>query len=191
MPDSCPTWDLTDLYADIGDASIKADIEACRSSANGLAANWQGKLETAEGAELAAVITEYQRITEILGKAASHAQLEFAANTTDPDIARHHQSIREAGAEIGAALLFIELELARLPQDRMNTLLEVPALAHWAPWLRRVRAWAPHMLAPDMERMLSPNARQVGAGPGSGCSMRPRLHCDSRSAERMSPRRKS
>ncbi|GIS12448.1 MAG: hypothetical protein CM15mP115_15990 [Alphaproteobacteria bacterium] len=42
MPDSCPTWDLTDLYADIGDASIKADIEACRSSANGLAANWQG-----------------------------------------------------------------------------------------------------------------------------------------------------
>ena len=89
MPDSCPTWDLTDLYADIGDASIKADIEACRSSANGLAANWQGKLETAGGAELAAVITEYQRITEILGKAASHAQLEFAANTTDPDIARH------------------------------------------------------------------------------------------------------
>ena len=48
MPDSCPTWDLTDLYADIGDASIKADIEACRSSANGLAANWQGRLETAE-----------------------------------------------------------------------------------------------------------------------------------------------
>ena len=45
MPDSCPTWDLTDLYADIGDASIKADIEACRSSANGLAANWQGRLE--------------------------------------------------------------------------------------------------------------------------------------------------
>ena len=158
MPDSCPTWDLTDLYADIGDASIKADIEACRSSANGLAADWQGKRETAEGAELAAVITEYQRITEILGKAASHAQLEFAANTTAPDIARHHQSIREAGAEIGAALLFIELELARLPQDRMDVLLEVPALAHWAPWLRRVRAGAPHMLAPDMERMLAERA---------------------------------
>ena len=158
MPDSCPTWDLTDLYADIGDASIKADIEACRESANGLAATWRGKLETAEGAELAAVIIEYERITEILGKAASHAQLEFAANTTDPDIARHHQSIREAGAEIGADLLFIELELARLPQIKMDALLEVPALSHWAPWLRRVRAWAPHMLAPDMERMLAERA---------------------------------
>ena len=127
MPDSCPTWDLTDLYADIGDASIKADIEACRESANGLAATWQGKLETAEGAELAAVISEYERITEILGKAASHAQLEFAANTTDPDIARHHQSIREAGAEIGATLLFIELELARLPQDRICLLYTSPS----------------------------------------------------------------
>ncbi len=158
MPDSCPTWDLTDLYADIGDATIKADIESCRAAAVALAESWQGKLDTADGAALAAVIAEYERISEILGKAASHAQLEFAANTTDPDIARHHQSIREAGAEIGAMLLFIELELARLPQDHMDRLLAVPALAHWTPWLRRVRAWEPHMLAPDMERMLAERA---------------------------------
>ena len=91
MPDSCPTWDLTDLYADIGDATIKADIESCRAAAVALAESWQGKLDTADGAALAAVIAEYERISEILGKAASHAQLEFAANTTDPDIARHHQ----------------------------------------------------------------------------------------------------
>ncbi|MGC6454007.1 MAG: M3 family oligoendopeptidase [Candidatus Puniceispirillaceae bacterium] len=158
MPDSCPTWDLTDLYADIGDSAITSDIEGCRAAAKALSAAWQGKLDSADAAELADVIAEYERITEILGKAASHAQLQFAANTTDADIARHHQSIRETGAEIASVLLFVELELARLPQDRVDELSTVPALAHWTPWLRRVRAYAPHMLAPDMERMLAERA---------------------------------
>ena len=158
MPDSCPTWDLTDLYADIGDTTITSDIAACRDAAAALAAAWQGKLDAADATEMATVITEYERIIEILGKAASHAQLEFAANTTDADIARHHQSIRETGAEISSLLLFVELELARVPQERMDELVKVPALAHWVPWLRRVRAYAPHMLAPDMERMLAERA---------------------------------
>jgi len=164
MPDSCPTWDLTDLYADIGDAAITSDIEGCRAAAAALAAAWQGKLDGADATELATVIAEYERIIEILGKAASHAQLQFAANTTDAAIARHHQSIRETGAEISSVLLFVELELALVPQERIDELVKVPALAHWAPWLRRVRAYAPHMLAPDMERML---AERVPSGRGA------------------------
>ena len=158
MPDSCPTWDLTDLYTDIGDAAIASDIEGCRAAAAALAAAWQGKLGSADATELATVIGEYERIIEILGKAASHAQLQFAANTTDAGIARHHQSIRETGAEISSVLLFVELELALVPQERIDELVTVPALAHWVPWLRRVRAYAPHMLAPDMERMLAERA---------------------------------
>ena len=94
----------------------------------------------------------------MLGKAQSHAQLLFAASTTDSQITRHHQSIREASADIGARLLFIELELAALDDAHVTQLLDTPALAVWQPWLRRVRAWAPHQLAPDMERMLAERA---------------------------------
>ena len=158
MPDSCPSWDLTDLYNDIGDAAITSDIEGSRAAASALAAAWQGKLDGADATELATVIAEYERIIEVLGKAASHAQLQFAANTTDAAITRHHQSIRETGAEISSLLLFVELELARVPQERIDELVKVPALAHRVPWLRRVRAYAPHMLAPDMERMLAERA---------------------------------
>ena len=158
MPDSSPIWDLTDLYSNIADTAIAADIAASRDAAKGLADVWRGKLSEADGPQLAALIAEYERILEVLGKAASHAQLEFAANTTDADVARHHQSIREAGAEIGAELLFMELELANLPQERIDELVKTPELAHWMPWLRRVRAMAPYQLAPDMERMLAERA---------------------------------
>ena len=138
--------------------SLGALLAASRDAAKGLADVWRGKLSEANGPQLAALIAEYERILETLGKAASHAQLEFAANTTDADVARHHQSIREAGAEIGAELLFMELELANLPQARIDELVETQELAHWMPWLRRVRAMAPHQLDPDMERMLAERA---------------------------------
>ncbi len=158
MPDSCPTWDLTDLYDGIADGAIAADIAACRQEAEQLEAAWQGRLADADGAALAGLIADYERILEMLGKAQSHAQLLFAASTTDSQIARHHQSIREASADIGARLLFIELELAALDDAHVTQLLDTPALAVWQPWLRRVRAWAPHQLAPDMERMLAEHA---------------------------------
>ena len=158
MPDSCPTWDLTDLYDGIADGAIAADIAACRQEAEQLEAAWQGRLADADGAALAGLIADYERILEMLGKAQSHAQLLFAASTTDSQIARHHQSIREASADIGARLLFIELELGALDDAHVTQLLDTPALAVWQPWLRRVRAWAPHQLAPDMERMLAERA---------------------------------
>ena len=158
MPDSCPTWDLTDLYDGIADGAIAVDIAACRQEADQLEAAWQGRLADADGAALAGLIADYERILEMLGKAQSHAQLLFAASTTDSQIARHHQSIREASADIGARLLFIELELAALDDAHVAQLLDTPALALWQPWLRRVRAWAPHQLAPDMERMLAERA---------------------------------
>ena len=158
MPDSCPTWDLTDLYDGIADGAIAADIAACGQEAEQLEAAWQGRLADADGAALAGLIADYERILEMLGKAQSHAQLLFAASTNDSQIARHHQSIREASADIGARLLFIELELAALDDAHITQLLDTPALAVWQPWLRRVRAWAPHQLAPDMERMLAERA---------------------------------
>ena len=158
MPDSSPIWDLTDLYSTIEDTAIAADIAASRDAAKSLAADWRGRLGEADGQQLAALIADYERILETLGKVASHAQLQFAANTTEADIARHHQSVREAGAEIGSELLFVELELATLPQARIDELCKTEAVAAWMPWLRRVRAMAPYQLDPDMERMLAERA---------------------------------
>ena len=63
--------------------------------------------------------------------------------------------MREVGAEIHAKILFVELEIARFDEPYMAALLETPALAHFAPWLRRVRAMAPYQLAPEIEQMIA------------------------------------
>ena len=154
MPDSCPIWDLKDLYSGITDVKLTSDVADCRKFAASLQDSWQGRLDKASAEDLALVIGRYEHLLEQFGRVQSHAQLLFAANTADPEIAKHHQSIREVGAEIHAKILFVEIELARFNDTHLQTLLRTPSLAHFAPWLRRVRAMAPYQLAPEIEQMI-------------------------------------
>ena len=163
MPDSCPIWSLSDLYDGIKAPALQTDIAACRAAASTLAKDWQGKLGTISAAQLAEVIIAYEAVLERLGKVQSHAQLLFAANTNDSAIAKHHQSIREVGAEIGASLLFVELELARLDEGHVQKLLGDEGLGRFMPWLRRVRAMAPYQLSDEAEKMIAERA-PTGAG---------------------------
>ena len=155
MPDSCPVWSLDDLYAGINSPALKADMVGCQKAAKRLETKWRGRLGELTANQLIGVIKSYETILEHLGKVQSHAQLLFAANTNDAAIAKHHQSVREVGAEIGAALLFVELELAKIDEGQMAVLLKASGLRHFAPWLRRVRAMAPFQLSDEIEKMIA------------------------------------
>ncbi|MDC0062385.1 M3 family oligoendopeptidase [Candidatus Puniceispirillum sp.] len=155
MPDSCPVWSLDDLYAGVNSPALKTDMAECHRAAKQLEAEWRGRLGELTANQLIGVIKSYETILERLGKVQSHAQLLFAANTNDAAIAKHHQSVREVGAEIGAALLFVELELAKIGEGRMAVLLKASGLKHYAPWLRRVRAMASFQLSDEIEKMIA------------------------------------
>ena len=155
MPDSCPVWSLDDLYAGVNSPALKTDMAECHRAAKQLKAEWRGRLGELTANQLIGVIKSYETILERLGKVQSHAQLLFAADTNDAAIAKHHQSVREVGAEIGAALLFVELELAKIDEDHMAALLKASGLKHFGPWLRRVRAMAPFQLSDEIEKMIA------------------------------------
>ena len=133
MPDSCPVWSLDDLYAGVNSPALKADMAGCQKAAKQLETKWRGRLGELTANQLIGVIKSYETILERLGKVQSHAQLLFAANTNDAAIAKHHQSVREVGAEIRAALLFVELELAKIDEDHMAVLLKASGLRHFYP----------------------------------------------------------
>jgi len=155
MPESCPIWNLSDLYDGVDSTALKTDIAMCLKLSIELEQSWQGKLATSSSSQLVDVIAGYEAILEHLGKVQTHAQLLFAANTNDPAIAKHHQSIREVSAKVGASLLFVELELARMDEQRLIDLMKDSALTRFAPWLRRVRAMAPYQLSDEIEKMIA------------------------------------
>ena len=152
--DGLPSWDLTDLYPAPDSPAVEADFAMADRSAEAFAAAHLGRLATAPEGTLAAAITEYERIEEILGRLTSYAQLLFAADSNNAEIGRFYQTVSERVTAISSKLLFFTLELNRLDDAAIEQKAADPALARWRPWLRDLRVFRPHQLADDLEKLL-------------------------------------
>ena len=64
MPESLPIWDLTDLYTD-SSTSIQLDLDTAKQQTEKLV-RYEGHLSQMTGAKLAAVIADYQSVSERL-----------------------------------------------------------------------------------------------------------------------------
>jgi len=151
---SLPEWDLSDLYPAPDSAELARDLAESAAAAADFARHYQGKLAGLAGAELADAIAEYERIAETLGRLASYAGLRHAADMTDPTISRQAQDTREKVTDISARTLFFTLELNRLEDERLAELLATPSLKRYRPWLRDIRAFRPHQLSDEAERLI-------------------------------------
>ena len=65
-----PAWNLNDLYAGLDDPRIAADLQSAQDAAVAFESRYKDKLTGLSGADLAAAVHEYERISEALGRAA-------------------------------------------------------------------------------------------------------------------------
>jgi oligoendopeptidase F len=149
-----PQWDLSDLYPAPDSKELSADLDRMESDAAAFEERCKGKLGGLDGEVLGAAIAEYERIDEAMSRAGSYAQLVYAGDQSDPQNGKFYQGVFERLNAISVKLLFFTLELNKLDDDRLETLLEAPALARYRPWLRDVRAMRPHQLDDEIERVL-------------------------------------
>ena len=84
----------------------------------------------------------------------SYADLLRAGNVADPEIAHFFQTMHERINAVSTELLFFTLEINRLDDAALDAKLADPALAHYRPWLRDVRAMRPHQLSDELEKLL-------------------------------------
>jgi len=152
--DTLPSWDLTDLYPAPDSPELTADLDRAESEARAFDAKYAGRVAELPGAALAAALAGYERIEEILGRLMSYAQLQFSADSSDPQIGKFYQSINERVTTISSHLLFLSLELNRIDEAALQPKLADPALAHYAPFLRDLRVFRPHQLDDNLEKLL-------------------------------------
>jgi oligoendopeptidase F len=153
--DSAPTWDLGDLFAGPDDPAIAATLAAAEADAKALAAADKGRLAELDGDALAVMIGRYEVIEERLGRVMAYASLLHAAQRDDAAVGRFFAGVQERVTVIGTELLFVTLELNKLADAHLATRVEAsPALARWRPWLDQVRAYRPHQLDDEIERVL-------------------------------------
>ncbi|MGE3231409.1 MAG: M3 family oligoendopeptidase [Hyphomicrobium sp.] len=157
-----PVWDLADLYPGAKSPALTADLERAAGDARSFRERYESKLAGLSGAELAAAVRLYEAIGERLGRLQSYAQLAYAADMTDPELGRFHQTIMERSTDIASDLLFFTLEINRIEDDALAAKLKAPDLAHYRPWLDRIRAFRPHQLSDEVEQTL--HQKQITGG---------------------------
>jgi oligoendopeptidase F len=152
-----PSWNLSDLYRSAQDPQLARDLDEAQKAAEGFAARYEGKLAglLSEGpSALEAAISEYERISEILGRAGSFAMLLFAADMSDAAVGKFRTDIFDRINAITRPLIFFELELNTLADAPLQAVLSDPALARYASWVQRGRRFKLHQLSDELERFI-------------------------------------
>ncbi|MBI3446057.1 MAG: M3 family oligoendopeptidase [Magnetospirillum sp.] len=149
-----PEWDLSDLYPAPDSPELEADLQAADGAAKAFEQAYAGKLAQASGADFGAAIAEYERISQIIYRAMSYAQLLYSGDVSDSERGRFYQGMQERVTEISTHTLFFTLEINRLDDAVLADKLGAPEAARYAPWLRDVRVFRPHQLSDEAEKML-------------------------------------
>ncbi|MBV8133024.1 MAG: M3 family oligoendopeptidase [Alphaproteobacteria bacterium] len=149
-----PEWDLSDLYAGRDSEALTRDLTRLTDDAEAFRARYQGRLADLSGAALGAAIETYERLQEQSGRIISYASLVHAGNLADPEIGRFFQTMQERINAVSTTLLFFTLELNRIDDVDLEAKQADPALARYHPWLRDTRAFRPHQLSDEIEKLL-------------------------------------
>jgi oligoendopeptidase F len=149
-----PEWDLSDLYPGPDSEPLMQDLSALTKEAEAFRDRYEARLAALSGAELGAAVEAYERLQEKIGRIMSYASLVHAGNLSDPELGRFYQTMQERTNAISTALLFFALELNRLEDADLDAKLADPVLAHYRPWLRDTRAFRPHQLSDEIEKLL-------------------------------------
>ncbi|MBL8707548.1 MAG: M3 family oligoendopeptidase [Rhodospirillaceae bacterium] len=153
-----PNWNLADLYARPDAPEIERDLKALATQAGEFRRSYEGKLAALTGPEMLAALQGYEQMQDLAGRIGSYAQLAYAGNMTDPELARFHQNISERLNDISVETLFFTLELNRIEDAVLERQLEHAPLRRYRPWLDSVRAFRPHQLSDEAERLLHEKA---------------------------------
>jgi oligoendopeptidase F len=153
-----PEWNLADLYSGIDDPAVKRDLDRADQYAVAFEEDFKGKLAaladgTDAGRALAAAVTRYEGLDDLLGRLASYAGLLHAGNTLDPARAKFYGDVQERLTAASTHLLFFVLELNRIDDAKLEAAMAEPKLGYYRPWLEDIRKDKPYQLEDRIEQL--------------------------------------
>jgi oligoendopeptidase F len=150
-----PEWNLDHLYTGEDAPELKRDLDWLEQACASFAADYEGKLSTLDAAGLLECVLRNEKINQIAGRIMSYAGLRYYQLTTDAGRAKFMSDAQEKITNFTTPLVFFTLELNRLEDDHLDTLLAQNAeLARYKPIFDRIRAMKPYQLSDEMEKFM-------------------------------------
>ncbi|MCC6184762.1 MAG: M3 family oligoendopeptidase [Microthrixaceae bacterium] len=144
-------WDLEPL---LDGHSVDDLLDRAEAVADQLA-NLRGTIAEMSAGALADAMHLSAELEDLQGRAGYYAMLRFSEDTQDPGRGAEMMKVQERGTAIAAKLVFLELEWAALPDERVDELLADPVLDFCAHHLRSARRYRDHLLSEPEEVLLT------------------------------------
>ena len=151
---SLPTWNLGDFYDGTDSQALAKDFKRGAALVAGFAKEYEGKVDALAAPAFAEALAQYEQIQDLLGKIGSYAQLLYAGDMSKPEIGQFYQNTQETLTTLSSQLLFFTLSINKISDAKADKLLAAKEMAHYAPWVRELRALKPYQLSDELEKML-------------------------------------
>lgn len=147
-------WDTTRLYPSPQSPELERDFREGAAGAAAFRTKLLGKVSSLDTESLLSSFKEYEALFELILKPQIYAQLLFSSDSEN-DL---HKSLQQRSAEYGnlmtRELLFFDLEMMDIPDDRFGLLAQDPMLANYRHHMLSVRKFKPYTLPEREERLL-------------------------------------
>lgn len=148
-------WDLSDLYDSPEDPRIAADQTALTEQADAFATRYKGRVAELDPQGLAALLADYESLTDGLGRLGSYAYLLWSTDTGNPVNGRLLQEMTEFSSDISRMIVFFEVEFQAVPEERLAAWQDSPEVSRWRFFLESTRRYKPHTLSEAEEQILT------------------------------------
>ncbi len=147
-------WDTTRLYPSPVSEELESDFTAAAAEVEAFRQSYLGKIVELDAAGFLAAIATYEILQERIAKPQMYGHLLFAADSEDDA----HKSLSQKGAEFGnlmaRQLLFFDLEVMALPDEKFRALCADEQLGNYRHFLANVRKFRDHTLSEREEQLL-------------------------------------
>jgi oligoendopeptidase F len=147
-------WDTSRLYPSPRCEELERDFAAIAAQTRGFRDRYFGEVGRLDAGEMRAALSGYETLHELAAKLQCYAQLLFAADSEDDAVKALSQRAAEFGNRMSREILFSELEIMGIADDRFEELAHSPDLAPYRHFLESTRKFRPHTLPERDEQLL-------------------------------------
>ncbi len=147
------TWNLSELFPDITDASVEQALRDAAAWADAFEKKYRGKIASFSPQNLLDCIREFEAFQAKLQDVSLYASLTFSANMVAPQTQALYDRVNKLQARIGKQLAFFSLDLGALIKGKPQLIVE-PVLAGYRHMLERVQRRVVHQLSEVEEQLI-------------------------------------
>ncbi|MHA1303301.1 MAG: M3 family oligoendopeptidase [Candidatus Heimdallarchaeaceae archaeon] len=156
MSDEIIKWNLEDFYSSIKDPKIQATMDEINDKAEKFNQEVKGKLTevTFTPTQLKEWFEQYEEIGQKTFYLSVYSYLVFSTNSQDDEIKAFYSKIDEFSSKIQEKILFFNLELNKIPEDKFIELVQSEELKDYRHYLEINRKRKKHQLSEKEEQII-------------------------------------